>query len=338
MGHTTTVEFEQAYSTLFNTFASGKTRDLKWRKWQLKQCWWMVEDNEDAIISAIHKDLHRPAYETYAVDLLAAKRDILDHIKNVEKWTADTPINAGLIFGTLGRARTHKEPLGVALIIGAWNFPFALIVQPLVAAIGAGCCAILKPSELASATEQLFADLVPKYLDQDAVRVVTGGSNEMSLILEHRFNVILFTGSNKVGKLVAAAAAKTLTPTVLELGGQNPTIVTKSADVDLAAKRVASSKYLNAGQICLTCNHVFVDPSIHDRFVERLAYWFEKFMNGSTDDFSRIINENHYKRLMKQLEATKGKVVYGGMNDESDKLVHPTVVVDVTMSGELPYH
>src|ERR1700709_767859 len=101
MGYTTIVEFEEDYSILFKTFASGKTKDLKWRKWQLKQCWWMVEDNEDAIIAAIHKDLHRPAYETYAVDLLAAKRDILDHIKNLEKWTADTPINAGLIFGTL---------------------------------------------------------------------------------------------------------------------------------------------------------------------------------------------------------------------------------------------
>jgi aldehyde dehydrogenase (NAD+) len=335
MGYTTASSFENAYSTLHATFAAGRTKDLRWRKWQLKQCWWMVSENEEAIISAIYSDLHRPTFETYAVDLLAIKTDILDGIKNLEKWTADVPVNgAGFIFGTLGGAKVHREPLGVALIIGAWNFPIALALQPLFAAITAGCCAIVKPSELAPATEKLLVELIPKYLDQDAVRVVTGGPADTARILERRFNVIFYTGSSKVGKIVAAAAAKTLTPTVLELGGQNPAIVTASADVDLAAKRIASSKYLNAGQICLSTNHVFVDPSIHDVFVERVRLWFDKFMSGGVDNFTRIINENNHKRLMKQLEATKGNVVYKGKNDQSDKLLYPTVVTEVKLSGE----
>jgi aldehyde dehydrogenase (NAD+) len=231
----------------------------------------MIEDNEEAIISALHQDLHRPAFEIYSADLFGMKSDILEHIQHLEKWTADITPDAGFIFGTLGGVRVRREPLGVVLIVSAWNFPFLLLLQPLFPAIAAGCCVLLKPSELAPVTEQLLVTLVPKYLDQDAIRIATGEAENMTHILEHRFNHIFFTGSGTIARFVAAAAAKTLTPTTLELGGQDPAIVTASADINLAAKRIASSKYQNAGQICLTANHVFVDSVVYDQFVDRVG-------------------------------------------------------------------
>jgi aldehyde dehydrogenase (NAD+) len=334
MGYTTPAEFENAYKTLFKTFSTGKTKDLKWRKWQLKQLWWLVADNEEAFIQALKEDLNRPAFETSHADLLGMKMDILEHIENLEKWTADARPDAGFIFGKLGGARIRKEPLGVALIIGAWNFPLLLLMQPLIPAIAAGNCVMLKPSELATATEKLLVELVPKYLDQDAIRIVTGGPADTGRILEHRFNHIFFTGSSKVARFITAAAAKHLTPTVLELGGQGPAIVTASADVDLAAKSIALSKYQNAGQICLSTNHVFVDPKIHDEFVLRLEYWFDQFVGDAPDSFTHIVNERNYDRLTNMVEATSGKIVYSGKNDKKTRYMHPTVVIDITLKGK----
>jgi aldehyde dehydrogenase (NAD+) len=182
----------------------------------------LVAENETEIVEVLKKDLNRHAYESYASDLVAMKRDIQAHLTNLEIWTADEKPDAGHVMGTLGKARVRHEPLGVTLIIGPWNFPISLLLQPLVAAITAGCAAMLKPSELAPASEELLSKLVPKYLDQEAIRIVTGSPAETGRILEHRFNHIFFTGSGKVAHFIAAAAAKHLTPTVLELGGQGP--------------------------------------------------------------------------------------------------------------------
>lgn len=232
----------------------------------------------------------------------------------------------------------RKEPLGVALIIGAWNFPFLLILQPMLAAIAAGCCVMLKPSELAEASQALLVSLIPRYLDPSAIRIVTGGPAETGRILEHRFNHIFFTGSSKVARFITAAAAKNLTPVVLELGGQGPAIVTSSANVDLAAKRIAYGKFLNAGQICLSINHIFADPVVYDELVERLSFWFAKFLNGSNDGYCRIINERNFDRLTSLLDKTQGKIVCGGKRDRSSCFLEPTVVRDITISGKLYCH
>jgi aldehyde dehydrogenase (NAD+) len=266
--YTTAKEFEEAYSTLFHTFSTNITKSLAWRKWQLKQCWWMITENEDKILKALNSDLNRHDFESHASDILGLRMDILEHVKHLEEWAADSKPDAGLLFGTLGKARIRKEPLGVALIIGAWNFPILLLLQPMLGAIAAGCCVMLKPSELSVASQALLVELIPKYLDSSAIRLVTGGPQETSRILEHRFNHIFFTGSSKVARFVTAAAAKHLTPTVLELGGQGPAIVTKTANIDLAAKRIAAGKFQNAGQICLSINHVFAEPEIHDQVSE----------------------------------------------------------------------
>ncbi|KAI6600883.1 hypothetical protein MCOR06_000603 [Pyricularia oryzae] len=332
--YTSPETFSEIHKTLNATFASGKTKSIEWRKWQLKQLWWLVHDNEQLIIEALAQDLGRHEMESRAADLAGLKGDILEHIEHLEEWAATEPVKgAGVLFGTLGGAHIRKEPLGVALIIGAWNFPVILALQPVIAAVAAGCCAIVKPSELAGASERVIVELANRYLDGSAIRVVTGGPKETAEFLEYRFDQIFFTGSTKVAKFVAAAAAKHLTPTVLELGGQCPAVVTKTADIDLAAKRIAYVKFLNAGQICLSVNHVFVDPAVHDQFVDSLKRWTVEF--GATGQMCNIINERNYDRLSGLLEKTQGKVLCGEKGSRETKKLPATVVDQVTMSDSL---
>lgn len=327
-------DIDNIHRQLNETFATGLTKDLAWRKWQLKQCWWMVIDNEDRLLEALHADLHKPAFEA-TFELAAIKNDILSHLKNIDEWTATKSVpNAGVVMGWLGKGRIRKEPLGTALVIGAWNFPVGILIPPFVAAITAGCCAVMKPSELAPHTAALLVELVGTYLDPRAIRVVTGGPEETSYALSKRWNQIFYTGSSKIGRVVAAAAAKHLTPVVLELGGQGPCIVTKSADVDLAAKRTAWVKFFNAGQVCITVNHVFAEPEVVDQFIERLAYWNEQLLQtpedaeSGKDQMSHIVNERQFDRLAGLLNKTEGRLVYGGLDksNRATRFLHPTIV------------
>lgn len=334
--YTSVEEFQADHKCLVQTFATGKTKSLRWRKWQLKQLWWMLEDNEKAITKALALDLRRHELESLVSDLHGLKTDILEHLEHLEEWAAEEPVKgSGFIMGTLGKARIRKEPLGVVLIIGAWNFPFLLTLMPVIAAISAGCCAIIKPSELSVASQDLMADLVKRYLDPEAIRLVTGGPQETTRLLELKFNHIFFTGSTTVARFIATAAAKHLAPTVLELGGQGPAVVTSTADLDLAAKRVAYAKFLNAGQICLSVNHVFVDPSIHDEFVRRLVHWTKQFAgDGKEGHMCKIVNERNFNRLSKLLNETEGKVYRAFESEKDQNLFGPSVVTDVTMQGE----
>lgn len=329
----TEAEVKEAYDTLHHTFSTGLTKNLAWRKWQLKQVWWMIEDNEKEILAALTQDLNRHDFESYSGDLAGVKQDILKHIQNLEKWAADTIPDAGFLFGRLGKARIRKEPLGVALIIGAWNFPFLLLLQPMLAAIAAGNCVMLKPSELASASSKILEKIVPQYLDSYAIRLITAGPKETQRLLELKFNHIFFTGSNAVAKHVAAAAAKNLTPVVLELGGQGPAIVTRTANIDLAAKRIAFVKWINAGQICLTINHVFAEAEIYDELVERMCHWFNVYRQE--ERYCKIVNDRNFDRLVDVLGDTNGKIVYGGKNERARGYIEPTIVTNVDMSDSL---
>lgn len=194
---------------------------------------------------------------------------------------------------------------------------------------------MLKPSELSVASQDLLAELVPKYMDPQAIRIVTGGPAETTYILERRFNHIFFTGSSKVAKFVAAAAAKHLTPTVLELGGQGPGIVTKSADIELAAKRITFAKFQNAGQICLSVNHVFAEPEIADQLVERMKYWNEQYLSKGSDMMCRVVNDRNYARLQGLLDETSGEVTCTGANDAQTRFFSPTIVDHVGMDDSL---
>ncbi|KAI6377894.1 hypothetical protein MCOR25_002411 [Pyricularia grisea] len=335
--YSTQAEVDDAHRTLHATFRTGLTKDLAWRRWQLKQMWWMMDENTDRIFDALKADLNRHQFESLFTDIRAVKSDIISHLKNLEDWTSTQPINTGIPFGSkLLKARVRKDPLGVAFIIGAWNYPLMLLLQPVISAIAAGCCVLLKPSDLSAHCERLLQELVPKYLDPRAIRVVTGGPAETAYMLEKRFNHIFFTGSTKIGRVVAAAAAKHLTPTVLELGGQDPAIVHKTADIDYSARRIAYSKFQNAGQVCLSVNHVFVDPAVAEDFIERVSYWSAKFVEGDAKDhLCRIVNDRNFDRLCGLLDATSGKVAHGGARDRETCYMQPTVVRNVTMADPL---
>lgn len=234
-------------------FASGTTKNKEWRRRQLKRAWWMIEDNKKRICDALYTDLHKHYQEAYIGDCGNIQADILRTLKKLDEWTKDERPEKSDPLNFLGRTTVRKEPLGVTLIIGAWNFPVSLLLQPMVAAIAAGCAVILKPSDVTSATQDVLMEIVPQYMDRDAIRCVSAGPQEMGYILEHRFDHIFYTGSPNIAKIIHAAAAKHLTPVTLELGGQCPAIVAESANLDLAAKHIAVTKFMNAGQVGLHC-------------------------------------------------------------------------------------
>ncbi|PYH45955.1 aldehyde dehydrogenase [Aspergillus saccharolyticus JOP 1030-1] len=332
MAYTTQAEFDEALTTVRATFASGRTKSKSWRRQQLKRLWWMLEDHRPAILAALRADLHKSTEESTLVEIGIMQTDILYTLKKLDEWTADEkptrldPIN--LLGGTVVRT----EPLGVTLIIGAWNCPVQLALQPLIGAIAAGCAAIVKPSDVAVAAQDVLTKIIPEYLDGDAIRCVTAGPKEMEYILQQRFDHIFYTGSAKVAKIVHAAAAKHLTPVVLELGGQGPAIVCEGVEVEKVAKRIAGTKFFLAGQVCISVNHILVHPSIRDALVTSLIHWFDTF-NGGRDvipEYScHIVNERNFDRLESLLARTSGTVVYGGVRDRSTRYFGPTIVVGV---------
>ncbi|KAF4450484.1 Aldehyde Dehydrogenase [Fusarium austroafricanum] len=329
-------KFEAVYKQLRSTFSSGKTKDLKWRKWQLKQLFWLLDENESAFIDALAKDLNRSAFESLMADINEAKKAVLEALDHLEEWARDVvPPEAGFIYGTLGKARIRKEPLGLVLVIGAWNFPVSTLFDVAIAAIAAGNAVIMKPSEMAPETEGLLASLVPKYMDTSAISVVCAKPAQMDFILDHKFDFIFYTGSTRVGRIIASAAAKYVTPTALELGGQAPAIVTKTADINITAKRLVNAKLQNLGQICVCVNHVFVDPSIHDELVARMVYWLKQMLDSGNKTLARIVSDKHFDRLDKVIQATNGHITYTGEHARAERFIHPTIVEGVTMSDSL---
>lgn len=240
----------QALNIVTQTFRSNRTKSIDWRIKQLRKTWWMLQDNLERMVQALNADLNKHRQETLPVDVVGVQSVCLEALANVKSWAKDEKPRRTDPFNLVGGGRIRKEPKGVALIISAWNYPFMELFEPMISAISAGCAIILKPSELAPASERLIAEMVPKYLDQDAIRVITAGPKDMNYVLEKKWDHIFFTGSTAIGKIVYAKAAANLTTVTLELGGRGPAIVTPSADVDLAAKRIANVKFMNAGQVC----------------------------------------------------------------------------------------
>ncbi|KZZ89607.1 Aldehyde dehydrogenase NAD(P)-dependent [Ascosphaera apis ARSEF 7405] len=326
-------EITRSAQILRDTFNSGRTRDIAWRRWQLKQLWWLVEDNLDALCLALYADLHRHRTEAVEGDITPLKLDIYEALSNLDTWTKD--VNVPGVMGWMTNSRVKKEPLGVVLIISPWNFPLYLALGPMIYAIAAGCTVLLKPSEMTQATERLIVDLIPQYMDQSAIKVITGGPEQIQHTLLHRFDKIFFTGSSKVGKIVAKSAAEHLTPVVLELGGQNPCFVEKDADIDRAAREIARIQFFNSGQFCLCVNHVFADPAIAAELVAGIKKHLAIFLSRGDECMSRIINESNFDRIVNMLNKTSGRVVYGGQHNRSDLYIQPTIVDDVKMNDSL---
>ncbi|MBI3214233.1 MAG: aldehyde dehydrogenase family protein [Mycobacterium sp.] len=308
------------------TFASGRTRPVEWRRTQLYALERMLVDNEARIAEALAADLGRKPFEAWLADIASTAGEARDAAKNVGKWTKRK--HRRLEFAQLpGRGWIEYEPYGTVLIIGAWNFPFALTLGPAVGAIAAGNAVVLKPSEVAPASSALMADLVPRYLDRDAIVVIEGDGSVSQELIAQGFDKLCFTGGTEIGRKVYESAAAHLTPVILELGGKSPVIVAADADIDVAAKRIAWTKLINSGQICIAPDYVLVDARVRDEFVDKLRAAVETFEAGDPSG-KPIVNERHFNRLVSALAATKGSVAVGGGSDAAANKIQPTVVVD----------
>jgi aldehyde dehydrogenase (NAD+) len=315
------------------TFASGRTRTADWRREQLGRLEAMLREREAELIGAIHDDLDRAPAEAYTTEIGFVLAE-LDHARhNLSRWMRPQRVWTPMVLQP-ARASVHREPVGVVLIIGPWNYPVHLVLAPLVAAIAAGNCAVLKPSEIAPHASQVMAELVPEYLDADAVAVVEGGVPETTALLGERFDHVFYTGNGRVGRIVMEAAAKHLTPVTLELGGKSPAIVDRHADLAVAARRIAWGKYVNAGQTCIAPDYVLVDAELESALLDRLRDTVRDFYGPDprhSPDYARIVNESHFARLERLL--ADGDIVYGGDRDPATRYFAPTALRNVPVES-----
>ncbi|HXX89876.1 MAG TPA: aldehyde dehydrogenase family protein [Acidimicrobiales bacterium] len=315
-----------------STFDSGRTRDIAWRQRQLAGLVEMLEEHEEAFLDAMAADLGRPRFEGWMADLRVTLRDANELRRNLRSWARDERVRPPWqLLGT--RNRIVREPLGAVLVIAPWNYPIHLLVSPLAAALAAGNTAVVKPSEVTPTVSGALARYIPMHVDPEAVAVVEGGVPETQALLTQRFDRIFYTGNGHVGRQIAEAAARHLTPVTLELGGKSPVIVDRDANLDSAARRIVWGKFLNAGQTCVAPDYVLAHESVHDALVDKLASTIrERYGDDprTSDSFGRIVNERHALRLQGLLAAGGFKAVAcGGDVDAGARYVAPTVLAGV---------
>lgn len=319
-------------STLETTYArlqlglTKKSRDYNWRISQLRALQSLLEQNETTLCEAMWNDLRKSKFECAATEQGVVLSEIRETVKNLRSWMKPRKVSTPL-FNQIGTSHICHEPYGLTLIIGAWNYPINLLLAPLVGAISGGNGAIIKPSEISAHTARLITQLVPQYLDPDLFAVIEGGAEETGALLDKKFDMIFFTGSGTVGKIILAKAAVHLTPTILELGGKSPGIVWKDADLTVAARRLAWGKFMNAGQTCVAPDYIIVHPDVKQKLIKKLceslrAFYGEKPMESP--DYCRIINEKNFDRLQKVQQGLT--VLCGGDSDRENLFISPTLV------------
>ncbi|WP_430335384.1 aldehyde dehydrogenase family protein [Rhodococcus sp. ACT016] len=312
---------------LRSTYATGRTRSARWRIEQLRGIERMMVEREGEITRALAADLGRNPVEAWLTDISGVRNEAAYARTRVRRWMRrrlqPVPLNRMPALGWV-----QYESLGVVLVIGAWNCPIAVTLNPLVAALAAGNCAVLKPSEMAPATSHLLARLMPEYVDSDAVAVIEGDANTTQELLAQGFDHAFFTGGTETGRKVMSGAAQRLTPVTLELGGKCPAIVTKGADLDSTARRIAWTKLVNSGQTCIAPDYVLVERSVRDDLVARLVRTITEFRSDAGSPGLPIVNERHFDRITEYLTRTGGTVAFGGRSDRSTLTIDPTVPVD----------
>jgi aldehyde dehydrogenase (NAD+) len=332
---TTTTTIPDALQRLRATFATGKTRPVEWRLKQLAELERMVREHESDFAAALQADLHKGSFETALSELGFVASEAQYARKHLRRWARPKRVSTPMM-ALPGSSHIQPEPKGVVLIIAPWNYPLSMVCAPLVGAIAAGNCAVMKPSEITSHTSAALARIIPRYLDNDAFAVIEGGVAETTELLEHHYDHILYTGNERVARIVMAAAAKHLTPVTLELGGKSPCLVDKSADLDVAASRIAWGKFINAGQTCVAPDHVLVHRSVAAEFTAILASKIKQFYGddpSQSPDYCRIASERHTARFARLLEGQN--IHTGGQVDVAQRYVAPTIVLDPDPASEL---
>jgi len=324
------MDYSSVITPLRETFRSGRTRQLRWRKAQLQALRAMLVEQEGVLVRALRDDVGKSELEGYLTDVGFVIAEIDHALAHLHSWMKPKRVGTPLILQP-GSSRVVYEPLGVALIIGAWNYPVQLSLAPLVGCIAAGNCAVIKPSEFAPRCAEALAKLLPRYLDPSAFAVVEGGVPETSALLEEQFDKIFFTGSSRVGRIVMAAAAKHLTPVTLELGGKSPCVVDEDVDMAVAARRITYGKFINAGQTCIAPDYVLVHKAREEALLDAITETIDAFYGGDpqgSEDFGRIIDARHHERLTRLIEGET--IVTGGQTDPNQLHIAPTVLRDVS--------
>lgn len=316
-------------------FATEQTKDIAWRKKQLLRLKKVIQQNEQAIMNALHADLHKHEFEAYITEIGFVLVEIDKIVGNLSKLAKSKKVPTPL-FHFKASSYVQHEPYGNTLIIAPWNYPFQLLLAPAIGALAAGNTAILKPSEYAAQTSRVVAKLINANFDAGYLHVVEGAVEETQALLKERFDYIFFTGGTEVGRIIYQAAAKHLTPVTLELGGKSPCIVDRDTNIELSAKRIVWGKFINAGQTCIAPDYILVDRSVKEQFVASAKKWIEKFFGSNpqdSDSYARIINERHFDRLVDYLDGMT--LLAGGQHDKSDKFIAPTLVDEPNRNSPL---
>jgi aldehyde dehydrogenase (NAD+) len=311
-------------------FRSGRTRPLDYRRRQLDGILRFLKEREPEIEAALRDDMGRPSFEVYPSEIAFCAAEASLARKQLRSWCKPKRVPTSLV-GQPGTSWIYTEPLGVVLIIGPWNYPLQLVLVPLIGAIAAGNCAVLKPSEVVPSMSRLIATRLPEYLDPSSVMVVEGGVAEATALLVERFDYIFYTGNGAVGQIVMEAAAKHLTPVTLELGGKSPCLVDQNTDLDIAARRIIWGKCYNAGQTCVAPDYVLAHQAIEAPLLERMKAVIKEFFGDDpqkSPDFGRIVSDRHHRRLTRLIPGS-GELYAGGVADLESRYLAPTILRNV---------
>lgn len=322
----------QVVSTQQQFFEGGQARNISFRKQQLRKLKSVLKEYEQSLFETLHADFKKPSFETYETELFVVYREIDHLLSNISKWARPKKVSGSLI-NFPSSSYIHPQPYGVSLVIGAWNYPLHLAINPALGSIAAGNCTIIKPSEITSHTSHLLAEIINDTFDPGFLTVVEGGAKTTQSLLAQPLDYIFFTGNPRVGKIVMKAAAEQLTPVTLELGGKSPAVVDRSAHLRLAAKRIAWGKFINAGQTCVSPDYVYVHKEIRDRFCGLLKNAIQSFYGDNplkSPDYARIINRKHFDRLKSLIK--KYHIYYGGNTNREERYIQPTILTNISWS------
>ena len=335
MENTSTEKIQAIAKAQKEYFLSGATLDIKFRKEMLRKLYDAMENWENRLCDALWTDLHKSYEEAYLTEISIVKGEIRNHIRHVAGWArrkkACSPLK---LFPS--RSYITKEPLGCSLIISPWNYPVQLLLNPLVGSISAGCTAVLKPSPYVPTVSKVIEDMISETFEDRYIAVVQGNRSVNTTLLEQRWDIIFFTGSPALAKTVMAAAAKNLTPVVLELGGKSPCIIDRTADIAIAAKRIAWGKTLNSGQTCIAPDYILIHKDVKEAFVKAFA---EEVRNLHGEDikadrhYVRMVNDKAFERVNGYFKD--GRIIYGGRTDASDRFIEPALIEDVALDSPL---
>ena len=332
---TSTADIIRLFDRQRNFFDSGRTKDIAFRKEKLETLHAILGENEKKVLDALGHDLSKSAYEGYMTEFGIILEEIRFVKKHVSKWARPRRVRTHL-FQFPASSYIYPEPYGISLIISPWNYPFQLVLGPLIGSIAAGNCSIVKPSEYAPHTAGVIGEIIGEHFDPDYIAVVEGDAQVSSALLDQPFDYIFFTGSQAIARIILAAAARHLTPVTLELGGKSPCIVDRGVGLDSAARRIVSGKFINAGQTCIAPDYLLVHRSVKAELLIRIQDHIRRFYGEDpqqSPDYPRIINARHFKRLAAFL--TNGRIISGGHTDPEDLYIAPTLMDDIAWNDPI---